>query len=51
MGATPVTAEEQRAVEQFLYEEARLADDHRYEEWLGLWTDDALELPILRHSV
>jgi 3-phenylpropionate/cinnamic acid dioxygenase small subunit len=42
VGSTPVTPDEQRAVEQFLYEEARLADDHRYEEWLNLWADDAL---------
>jgi benzoate/toluate 1,2-dioxygenase subunit beta len=29
-----------RAVEQFLYREARLADEHRYDEWEALWTDD-----------
>src|SRR5512147_3168555 len=29
------------AVERFLYREARLMDEHRYEEWLGLWADDA----------
>jgi len=29
-------------VEQFLFREARLADEHRYEEWEGLWTDDAI---------
>jgi benzoate/toluate 1,2-dioxygenase beta subunit len=28
--------------EQFLYAEARLADECRYDEWEGLWTDDAL---------
>jgi 3-phenylpropionate/cinnamic acid dioxygenase small subunit len=28
-------------VERFLYEEARLMDTHRYEEWLALWTPDA----------
>ena len=27
--------------EQFLYHEARLLDEQRYEEWLGLFTDDA----------
>lgn len=31
-----------RTVERFLYREARLADEHRYEEWEALWTDDAL---------
>jgi 3-phenylpropionate/cinnamic acid dioxygenase small subunit len=29
-------------VETFLFREARLADEHRYEEWLSLWTDDAI---------
>jgi benzoate/toluate 1,2-dioxygenase subunit beta len=42
VGLAPVSTDEQRAIEQFLYEEARLADSHRYEEWLALWTDDAL---------
>jgi 3-phenylpropionate/cinnamic acid dioxygenase small subunit len=28
-------------VTAFLYREARLADESRYEEWLALWTDDA----------
>jgi benzoate/toluate 1,2-dioxygenase subunit beta len=28
--------------EQFLYREARFADEHRYEEWERLWTDDAI---------
>lgn len=31
-----------RVVEQFLYREARLADEHRYDEWESLWTDDGL---------
>jgi benzoate/toluate 1,2-dioxygenase beta subunit len=30
-----------RAVEQFLYREARLCDEHRFAEWESLWTDDA----------
>lgn len=29
-------------VESFLYREARLMDHHAYDEWLALWTDDAL---------
>jgi 3-phenylpropionate/cinnamic acid dioxygenase small subunit len=29
-------------VEQFLYREARLADESDYEAWEALWTDDAL---------
>jgi 3-phenylpropionate/cinnamic acid dioxygenase small subunit len=31
-----------REVEQFVYREARLADELRYEEWESLWTDDAI---------
>ena len=31
-----------RVIEQFLYREARLADEHRYDDWEALWTDDAL---------
>jgi len=34
-------AEYRRAVE-FLYREARLADEARYGEWLALWTDDGV---------
>ena len=30
-----------RAVEQFVYREARLCDEQRYDEWEALWTDDA----------
>ncbi len=29
-------------IESFLYREARLMDEHQYDEWLSLWTDDAL---------
>lgn len=29
-------------VENFLYREARLMDEHAYDDWLALWTDDAL---------
>ena len=29
-------------VEQFIYREARLQDDHQYEAWEALWTDDAV---------
>jgi benzoate/toluate 1,2-dioxygenase beta subunit len=28
------------AVEAFLFREARLADENRYDEWLALWTED-----------
>jgi len=29
-------------VEQFIYREARLADENRYDEWEELWTDDGV---------
>jgi benzoate/toluate 1,2-dioxygenase beta subunit len=29
-------------IEKFLFREARLMDEHRYEEWLALWTGDAV---------
>ena len=28
-------------VQQFLYHEARLIDEHRYDDWLSLWEEDA----------
>jgi benzoate/toluate 1,2-dioxygenase beta subunit len=31
-----------RAVEQFVYREARLCDEQRYDEWEALWTDDGV---------
>jgi 3-phenylpropionate/cinnamic acid dioxygenase small subunit len=31
-----------RRVERFVYREARLQDEHRYEEWEALWTDDGV---------
>lgn len=33
---------DRNAIESFLYKEARLMDENRYEEWLALWSDDAL---------
>lgn len=29
-------------VSQFLYREARLQDEHRYDDWEALWTDDGI---------
>jgi 3-phenylpropionate/cinnamic acid dioxygenase small subunit len=29
-------------VTQFIYREARLQDDHQYDEWESLWTDDGI---------
>lgn len=31
-----------REIEQFIYREARFADQLQYDEWESLWTDDAL---------
>ena len=33
---------EYRAAIEFVYREARLADEARYPEWLALWTDDGV---------
>jgi 3-phenylpropionate/cinnamic acid dioxygenase small subunit len=33
---------DRHTVEQFLYQEARLADEGDYDAWEALWTDDAL---------
>ena len=35
-------AVDRHQVENFIYREARLMDEHAYDEWLSLWTDDAL---------
>ncbi len=40
--STAVDAELLREVEQFLYGEARLADEHEYDAWEALWTDDGV---------
>ncbi len=37
-----MTVPDRQAIEQFLFLEARLQDEHRYDEWEALWTDDAL---------
>ena len=42
MGPAAVSEAERSAVAEFLYIEARLADEARYAEWLALWTDDAV---------
>lgn len=31
-----------KAVEQFVYREARFQDEHAYDAWEALWTDDAI---------
>jgi benzoate/toluate 1,2-dioxygenase beta subunit len=37
-----VSDQDHRTVVEFLYREARLADEARYAEWLALWTEDAV---------
>src|SRR6202046_3597175 len=41
LGPVPDTFD-RHTVEQFLYREARLADEGDYDAWEALWTDDAL---------
>ncbi len=38
-------------IEQFLYREAELLDERRYEEWLDLFTDDAHYFMPMRRNV
>lgn len=38
-------------IEEFLHAEADLLDDHRYEEWLNLWTDDCRYWIAITHNV
>ncbi len=33
---------QQAAVERFLYQEAKLLDERRYEDWVGLFTEDGV---------
>lgn len=35
-------AVDRQQIENFLYREARLMDEHAYDAWLALWADDAL---------
>jgi 3-phenylpropionate/cinnamic acid dioxygenase small subunit len=41
----------QREVEDFLYREAHMLDEHRLEDWLNLFTEDAEYLVPLREYV
>ena len=38
----PLTADLISRVQQFVFMEARLQDDHQYEAWESLWTDDGI---------
>jgi benzoate/toluate 1,2-dioxygenase beta subunit len=37
-----VSGWDRREVENFLYREAQLMDEHRFKDWEALWTDDAV---------
>ena len=41
----------ERDVENFLYREAELLDDRRYEDWLDLWTEDAHYFMPIRRNI
>jgi 3-phenylpropionate/cinnamic acid dioxygenase small subunit len=45
------TLDEKAEVEEFLYREALLLDEYRYEEWLALFTDDIEYVVPLREHV
>jgi len=45
------TLEQKSEVEEFLYREALLLDEYRYEEWLALFTDDIEYVVPLREQV
>ncbi len=41
----PMTTEERNTLEdvtRFIYREARLQDEHQYDDWEALWTDDGV---------
>ncbi|MCZ6764500.1 MAG: aromatic-ring-hydroxylating dioxygenase subunit beta [Alphaproteobacteria bacterium] len=40
--AMPVSADTQRAVEQFLYRQAEILDERRWDEWLDCFTADGI---------
>ncbi|HXG36306.1 MAG TPA: aromatic-ring-hydroxylating dioxygenase subunit beta [Dehalococcoidia bacterium] len=45
-----VTLEQKREIEEMLYREAHLLDEHRYQEWLELFTDDVdYVIPLREH--
>lgn len=52
-GAIAVTVELQHEIEQFLYHEAEMLDDRRFDDWLELFRDDAeyvMPLRVTRES-
>lgn len=51
MSVSTATLIDRQKVEQFLFHEARLADEHRYDEWEALWADQALYWVPIREDV
>ena len=45
-----LSLEEERSVEKFLYHEARLLDERRWDEWLALFTPDGMYWAPLTHE-
>jgi benzoate/toluate 1,2-dioxygenase beta subunit len=50
MAGTAASMELVHKVEQFLYHEARLLDQKRWDEWLALFTDDGMYWVPLSHG-
>ena len=46
-----LTWEQKKEIEEFLYRETHLLDEHRLEEWVELFTDDAEYVMPLREHV
>ncbi len=45
-----LSLEQKREIEEFLYKEAYLLDEHKFDEWLELFTDDVEYLiPLTEH--
>ena len=42
MSATETSSITRQEAEEFLFREARYADEHQYDDWEALWTDDAI---------
>ncbi len=45
-----LASDQKREIEEFLYREAHLLDEHRFDEWLALLTGRTVHDPIARIS-
>jgi 3-phenylpropionate/cinnamic acid dioxygenase small subunit len=51
MSIAPMSAVSESELARFVYHEARLIDERRYDEWLNLFTEDALYwMPLTRNQ-